>query len=252
MRETVIDLHHQWKKEYETPFSGWDFSDLNGRWVDENPPWDYKKIARQLVEKSRALLDMGTGGGEILASLAPLPEHTIATEGWASNVPVATARLEPLGAKMLEFDESNQLPFRDREFDTVLNRHSAFNPTEVFRILKSGGTFLTQQVGGNNLQDFAEAFDTKPQYQVSTLAAMKRELQNADFVIKQAEEWYGKMKFFDVGAIVYFIKAIPWTVPGFSIDKNTHHLEKLHRKLESGEKLVFTQIRFLFQAEKPR
>ena len=62
---------------------------------------------------------------------------------------------------------------------------------------------------------------------------------------------YVSLKPEDVGAIVYFIKAIPWTVPGFDINKNMHDLEKLQRKLYAGERLVYTQVRFLFQAEKP-
>jgi len=26
------------------PFSGWDFSALNGRWEEDPPPWDYRSI----------------------------------------------------------------------------------------------------------------------------------------------------------------------------------------------------------------
>ncbi|MFC1948804.1 methyltransferase domain-containing protein [Chloroflexota bacterium] len=250
MRNVIKDLYSQWKEEYEAPFSGWDFSYLNDRWIYENPPWDYARQARQLVQQSTALLDMGTGGGEFLASLAPLPKYTCATEGWKTNVAVAKAKLETLGARVLEVDESNELPFSDGEFDTVLNRHSAFKSVEVFRVLKPGGTFLTQQVGGNDLQDFAEEFDTNPQYQEFTFATIKKEIEDAGFSVKNAEEWYGKMEFMDVGAIVYFIRAIPWTVPGFNFDKNIHHLEKLQYKLDRGEKLAFTRVRFLFQAEK--
>jgi S-adenosylmethionine:diacylglycerol 3-amino-3-carboxypropyl transferase len=93
------DLHHQWKKEYETRFSGWDFSHLKNRWIDENPPWDYKELARQFVKKSEAILDIGTGGGEVLASLTPFPRHAIATESLEPNVTIAREKLEPLGVK---------------------------------------------------------------------------------------------------------------------------------------------------------
>jgi hypothetical protein len=46
------------------------------------------------------LLDLDTGGGELLAASAPLPRRTIATEGWAPNVPVARDRLSPLGVEV--------------------------------------------------------------------------------------------------------------------------------------------------------
>lgn len=251
MRKTVNDLYSEWKKEYNAPFSGWDFSYLKNRWFYENPPWDYKDMARQLMEKSKALLDMGTGGGELLTSMAPFPQHIVATESWVPNIPVAREKLEPLGVQVVGVNSEDDTPFNDGEFDTVLNRHSDFKPAEVFRILKPGGTFLTQQVGGNNLQDFADAFDAALPYPELTFKYWQQELQYTDLIIQQAKEWQGTMEFMDVGAIVYFIKAIPWTAPGFDIDKNLPNLEQLQNKLDSGERLVYTQERFLFQAEKP-
>lgn len=251
MTEIVKDLHSQWKKEYEAPFSGWDFSYIHGRWELENPPWDYMEMARQFVQKSEALLDMGTGDGELFASLAPFPRHTFATESWEPNIPVARNQLGPMGVKVVGVKSEKVTPFKDGEFDTVLNRHADFKTAEIFRILKPGGTFLTQQVGGYNLWDLAEEFDTTLPYIKMTFAYWQHEIRDAGFVIKQAEEWQGIMEFMDVGALVYFIKAAPWQVPGFDIDKDIHYLEKLHRKLENGERLAYTQVRFLFQAEKP-
>ena len=251
MRKIADDLYSQWKKEYEAPFSGWDFSHLDNRLIAENPPWDYREMAKELMGQSKALLDMGTGGGELLASLAPFPDHTIATESWAPNVPVARAKLESMGVQVVEVKDEDDTPFKDGEFDTVLNRHSDFNAAEIFRILKNGGTFLTQQVGGNNLQDLAEEFNATLPYEELTYDYWQREIRDADLVLKQAKEWQGEMEFMDVGAIIYFIKAIPWQVPGFDIDRDIHYLEKLHQKLEKGERLVFTQVRFLFQAQKP-
>jgi SAM-dependent methyltransferase len=245
------DLHSQWKKEYEAPFSGWDFSHLKNRWIDEYPPWDYKELARQLVQKSEAVLDIGTGGGEVLASLAPFPRHAVATEMWAPNIPVARKKLEPLRVKVVGVSEEDDTPFNDREFDTVLNRHADFSPAEIFRILMPGGAFLTQQVGGNNFWDLAEEFDATLPYKELTFDYWQGEIQDAGLILKQAREWNGKMEFMDVGAIVYFIKAVPWQVPGFDIDRDMHYLERLHHKLENGERLVYTQVRFLFEAEKP-
>lgn len=245
------DLYSQWKKEYEAPFSGWDFSYLDRRWLVENTPWDYIEIARQLMQKSEAVLDMDTGGGEVLVSLAPLPKYTVATESWEPNIPVARAKLEPLDVNVVGVSKEGETPFNDGEFDTVLNRHGDFKPAEIYRILKPGGTLLTQQVGGNNLRNLAEEFDATLPWEYLTFDYWQREIQDAGFVFKQAKEWRGAMEFMDIGAIVYFIKAIPWQVPGFDIDRDMHYLEKLQHKLENGERLVYTQIRFLFQAEKP-
>ena len=193
---------------------------------------------------------MGTGGGERFASLAPFPKYTTVIEGWKPNVAIARRRLEPLGVRVLEVTEFDNLPFTSGEFDTVLNRHSAFRATEVFRILRTGGIFLTQQVGGGDLNDLTKEFDVTPQDEDWTLDAEIKQIRGAGFRIQEAEEWTGKVEFKDVGAIVYFLKAIPWVVQGFSVDNNLRHLEGLQRKIDEGEKLTFTRVRFLVWANK--
>src|SRR5690348_13653285 len=74
------------------PFQGWDFSWLQGRVDQADPSWSYDDRVRQLVPAAKGLLDLCTGGGELLASFAPLPEHTVATESWAPNIPLARER----------------------------------------------------------------------------------------------------------------------------------------------------------------
>ena len=77
-------------------FSGWDFQYVAGRWKESPLPWDYTQIVREHIKPGISMLNMDTGGGEVLSSLQPLPVNTYATEGYPPNIPVAKARLEPL------------------------------------------------------------------------------------------------------------------------------------------------------------
>ena len=120
------------------PTSGWDFSWLGDRMSMSGVPWDYRVIVEAEVARATHVLDMGTGGGERLAEIRSLPERTVATEGWAPNVPVAAARLAPLGIRVVhdegaidnvdqvERPPHGRLAFRDAAFDVVINRHEAF------------------------------------------------------------------------------------------------------------------------------
>lgn len=244
------DSYALWKKEEQASFSGWNFSYLHGRLKEENPPWDYDREAKKLVRNATAVLDMGTGGGEILSTLGPFPKHTIATEGWLPNVPVARKKLEPLGVKIVAIDESGKLPFKNDEFDLVLNRHSAFDRREVFRTLQKDGIFFTQQVSGNNLQDLIEEFRGDTQSKDKNAEIEKRQLEKVGFKVEIAKDWKGKAEFKEVGAIVYFLKAIPWVVKDFSVDAYLPILKKLQTKADSGKKLVFKETRFLIRARK--
>lgn len=239
------DLIAQWKKDENAHFSGWDFSYLNQRVIDESPPWDYKAIAREHLSKSRAVLDMGTGGGEVFASLAPFPQHTVAIERYHPNFLLAKKRLEPLGATVIEANEVHELPFKDGEFDLVLNRHSAVNEKEIYRVASSPGTFLTQQVSGNSMADLMAVFGAKPQWPDSTLENARRKLGRAGFNIERADQWEGKIIFKDVGALVYYLKAIPWIVSDFSVDRYLTELKSLQKHIDGGEDLQFSNKRYL-------
>src|ERR1700683_1769243 len=78
-------------------FAGWDFSYVKDRMVEEPLPWYYLVEVRERLNGVSTLLDLGTGGGEVLSQLAPLPARTFATEEYAPNAPIAARRLHPLG-----------------------------------------------------------------------------------------------------------------------------------------------------------
>jgi len=224
--EVIImrEIYLQWKKDEEAPFAGWDFSYLENRCSQDQPPWDYKALASQYLQRSEATLDIGTGGGEFLASLVPLYGRVVAVEGWQPNVIVARRRLEPLGVEVLETNICTKLPFTDGEFDLVLNHHSAFNVEEIFRILRKGGTFLTQQVRGDNLHDLINEFNAVLQYKDWTLGKLIKQVKDTGFHMKEAQEWSGTVEFKDVGAIVYLLKNIPWIIQDFNVDDYLSYL----------------------------
>lgn len=46
--------------------------------------------------------------------------------------------------------------FQNESFDLIINRYRAFNPKDVFRLLKKSEIFIPKQVGGNNDRDLVE------------------------------------------------------------------------------------------------
>ena len=63
----------RWRREEAAVFEGWDFSYLKDRASQDEPPWSYRDVAANLIPAARHPLDVDTGGGEFLVSLAPLP-----------------------------------------------------------------------------------------------------------------------------------------------------------------------------------
>ena len=233
-------------------FSGWDFSAMRGRWHEESPPWDYRQLVQARLPHVDSLLDMGTGGGEFLASLSPLPPHTRATESWPPNVPIARQRLTPLGIEVRVPEADEALPFAEAEFELIINRHESICEPEVYRLLKPGGTFLTQQVGGKDnirLNELIAGTDmgTFEGWQLTIEVAR---LETAGFQIIDQREAFSSTTFYDIGAVVFYLKAIPWQIEDFSAERYRDVLFALHQLIEREGGLVTQTHRFLIEARK--
>ena len=203
---------------------------------------------------STSVIDLDTGGGEKLLSLCEhWPARVVATEDFLPNFELAKENLSAAGAEVLKVtvSETVPMPFGDAEFNLVLCRHAAFNSREIARVLSPLGTFLTQQVHGKWLWDLQAAFDSEPQYPDVTAVRYVPLLEDAGLEILDVQEWEGRVSFTDVGAIVYYLKAIPWEVPGFTVETHQRYLYAFQERFDAGEELDFFAGKFLIEARKP-
>ena len=233
MNET--ELKAIWKKEEEIAhIRGWDFSHIHGRYEEEmDLPWDYEKIIREYLNDDMNILDYDTGGGEFLLSLKHPFHKTAATEGYHPNVELCKEILMPLGIDFKACDNPADIPFQDESFDLIINRHGDFNAKEIYRLLKKGGIFITEQVGGDNDRDLVEMVlpDTEKKFPHLNLREQKKVFEDAGFCIERNGEVYRPIKFYDVGAFVWFAHIIEWEFPEFSVDRCFDSLLKMHKMM---------------------
>lgn len=246
----------------DATFRGWDFDWIEGRWWEESPPWDYGEIARGLLRSCRRALDMGTGGGEFLASLGDdLPEVMLATEAYQPNIDVARQRLAPLGVEVVGIpeassyriafqDEVYRLPVEGDSLDVVICRHESFDPSEIARVLRRGGQFLTQQVGARNFAGLNERLGVQRSYPEWTLVTARAQIEAAGLTVLRAEQWIGDAGFHDIGALIYYLRAVPWQVEGVSSERMDAELRRMHEEIVAGNPLHLESDRFLLSAEK--
>lgn len=234
-------------------FSGWDFRFLANRWKEEPTSWEYPRIVRSYIKPELSMLDMDTGGGEVLSSFMPLPQNTFATEAYLPNVPVAKNRLEPLGVKIVQVWGDDIMPFKNGYFDLVTNRHGSFLAQELYRTLKPGGIFITQQVGGRNNFELNELLQEKPEFKFSywTLELAVKQLTEAGFQILEQKDEYPETTVFDIGALVFHLKVISWQIEDFSVEKYYDKLAGLHNLTQAQGCLKIKSHRFLVIAQKP-
>lgn len=243
------------------PFRGWDFSFLDGRVSGEEPSWRYEEVIRD--RGAYPLLDLGTGGGEFLSTLAPFDGLTVATEGWAPNVSIAAGNLRGVGAYVVRYAGApdnvdwtgvgGELPFGDESFTLVINRHEAFSPTEVLRVLRKGGSFVTQQVGERNDEELHARYGSVGEARRLGLERWVRQLEGAGLEVIDAREEFPKKVFHDVGAVAWYMKAIsqPPGFPDFTIDGSRDLLARIHETIESSGGLIVHDHRYFLEARRP-
>ena len=235
------------------PTSGWDFSWLNGRATEERPTWHYMDLVRARLRDVTSVLDLQVGGGEWLSLLRPSNLLVVATEGWQPNVALADQRLRRLGIHVVAAADEEPLPLADRRFDLVVARHPTHTQwSEVARVLSPGGTFLSQQVGPQSVGELTEAL-LGPRPRASTrspdLARRDAEASGLDVVDLRSER--PLVSFRDIGAIVYFLRLVPWIVPGFSVEQYREQLMDVHHQIDREGAFLAHSARFLIEAQKP-
>lgn len=123
-------------------------------------PWDYRDLVLRRLSSARSVLDLGTGGGEFMSSLGPMPAIACATEGYHPNTGLALKNLRPRGVEVV------------------------------------------------------------------------------------------RSRFLDVGALVYYLRAIPWEVQGFSVKRFEKELRRVHEEITERGSFEVTTVRFYLVASR--
>ncbi|HVX08500.1 methyltransferase domain-containing protein [Humibacter sp.] len=239
------------------PTAGWDFSWFEGRATEERPSWGYARLAAARASGVDSVLDVQTGGGEvfaeILAGASPVPSAVAATEGWAPNVPLARDRLSAFGGVVVESAEDAPLPFDDGSFALVTSRHPvAPDFAEIARVLRPGGAHLSQQIGErSNAELYEFLLGPQPRDPVPRIERLRQQVLQAGLELAELREERTRVEFFDVAAVVYFLRKVVWTVPGFTVEQYRDKLRDIDRVILRDGAFVSHSSRILLDARKP-
>lgn len=252
--DRINELRKEWEAEEKIAhIHGWDFSHINSQYDEEDDlPWDYRKVIDEKRVDSMKLLDFDTGGGEFLLSLGHPYSNTAATEGYPPNIELCKKELLPLGIDFKACDDASKVPFADESFDMIINRHGSFDPAESYRLLRSGGLFITEQVGAENDRDLVKMVlpDVPKPFPELELSIQQKKFEDAGFKILRAEEAFRPIRFYDVGAFVWFAHIIEWEFPGFSVDRCFDGLLKMQKEIDDNGVVEGTIHRYLVVAKK--
>ena len=233
--------------------SGWSFEWLDGRATEQRPSWGYQRLMGARLASANSALDIQTGGGEVLDGAPRFPPTMVATESYPPNVALATQRLHPRGVVVVADADEPPLPFGDSAFDLVTSRHPAtIWWSEVARVLRPGGRYLGQHIGPESLVELYEWFlGPQPNEGLHSRHPDRQtaKAEAAGLRVLTARMERLRVEFFDIGAVVYFLRKVIWTVPGFTTTQYRDRLREMHDRIRRDGSFVAHSTRVLFEAE---
>jgi SAM-dependent methyltransferase len=235
------------------PVEGWDFSWFEGRATEERPPWGYARLMGEQMGSVASALDIETGGGEVLATVPHRPKLLVATESWLPNVGVARQGLAALGAHVVAVADAPTLPFVDGIFDLVVSRHPVVVLwDEIVRVLRRGGTYLSQQIGAGTNRELTDfMMGPQPVNRRRSVESLRAAAEDTGLEVVDLQSCALRVEFSDVAAVVHFLRKVRWTVPDFSVRKYDQRLRAMHEHIEREGVFVSTAQRVLLEARKP-
>ncbi len=235
------------------PLDGWDFSWFDGRATEQRASW-YQRLISARLAAATAAVDLQTGGGEVLAGAPKFPPTMAAVESWPPNAALATQRLHPRGVVVVVTPPESPLPFADEAFDLVTSRHpNTVWWNEIARVLRPGGTYLAQHIGPGTASELVEHFiGPQPEAWARRHPDNERDqAHKAGLQVVELRHERLRQEFFDIGAVVYFLRKVIWAVPDFTVDRYRPQLRELHDRIETDGPFVAHAARVLIEARKP-
>jgi SAM-dependent methyltransferase len=241
---------------------GWDFSKLKRE--KEPLPWDYEDILKKYLKKSDRVLDIGTGGGELCITLAPFFNEGVGIDHSKERLGTARKKLPPNLKKKVSylFMDAQRLDFKNETIDVVINRHAPIFADEIARVLKPGGYFISQQVGGENSENIFKTFGWPPSGEYwkgfwAKKGFKPRNIENADkdfrklgFQILSRQSAKTRYWFKDIPSLIFWLKSVPLPEK-FDLKKHWKIVNKFIQMYSTSKGIETNEHRELLVVRKP-
>jgi ubiquinone/menaquinone biosynthesis C-methylase UbiE len=178
--------------------NGWDFSKVKS--LSEGVKWNFYDEVIQSCKKTDILLDIGTGGGEALLSIADSALLLIGIDLSTGMIETALNNLKQSNKPNIRFlqMDAEKLNFPDNFFNVVSCRHSGFSAKEIAKVLVNDGVFLTQQVSENDKLNLKEAFGR------GQALGTKKGLLKTQYITDLSEAGFTDIQSFEFNATDYY------------------------------------------------
>lgn len=197
---------------------GWNFAKINPK-VEYLSNYNYYTEVVKHIKPTAVMLDIGCGSAEKAIRYYSLAKKVYETDLESEMLNKARNNAKKYyenNNKMYnkfvfkQMDCKVDYPFPDNHFDLVVSRHCGANIKEVYRILKKGGVFISEDISFNDCQELKEVFNrgqnylAQPLYSQTIAECVDAGFSEVDFVRFEEIEYYK-----DIDELKYLLSYTP-------------------------------------------
>jgi ubiquinone/menaquinone biosynthesis C-methylase UbiE len=230
------------------------------RGIEEARPWNLEEQIKNFLTLNHTILDIGAGDARKLIGIASYCKKIVALEPSSEMRELANKLIAKNNITNIEMVDglSEKLPFQNSYFDIVTSMLAPWNSEEVFRVLKPGGYFINEAIGGADKIEFKQEFgkDEDGNWRGSLM-----QLSPNEFIQQYQEKL--KHRFMDIiitegyWDTYYTTQGLvelcqnTSTIKDFDVHKDNKYLDEVAKKLTTDKGIKITQNRLLIIAKKP-
>ncbi len=142
---------------------GWNFKAIKPK-VENKSGYDYYKEVLLCIFPNTKMLDIGCGSGEKSIKYFSGAKKIVMIDNEPEMLKRVRANITQMipekGRKKFEvkIGDKEKLDFADNSFDVVVSRHCGAKVSEIYRVLKKGGIFISEDIDETDCLELKEMF----------------------------------------------------------------------------------------------
>lgn len=236
---------------------GWDFAGMEYS-VEQDYPYNYYHKVVEHITPNTIMLDIGCGSGEKSTKYFGLAKKVVMLDNEPEMLKKAKANVEKFykekQAKKFEFvigDADNKLNFEDESFDLVVSRHCGANMREVFRVLKKGGVFISEDIDDLDCVEIKEYYNRGQNFPLSYLHKEKtfKECLDAGFSEIKLLSFDQREFYPNIDELKFLLDCTP-IIDGYDDEKDLETLNKYSSDYLTEKGILLKRRLYAFEIKK--
>ena len=234
---------------------GWNFAKINPL-VEHSSSYDYYTEVVKNINPNTKMLDIGCGSAEkairfysLANKVYELDHEEEMLKKAQKNVKKYYEDIPKIKDKFSFFkaDSDNSLPFENETFDLVVSRHCGANMNEVYRVLKKGGIFISEDVSNDDCQELKDFFkrgqdyNEEPLYKKVMNNCIELGFQKIEFLRFEEIEYYKNEV-----ELKYLLSHTP-ILNGFDEEKDNGKLQEYISKFKTNKGIQLNRRLYAFK-----